>query len=73
MKYVAITPLENPPLTQSWAAELMAMDYVFFISELGKQAALKAGLTKVDHLLVGADTKTFYPAEKDEKETFVRF
>ena len=68
VKYVAITPLENPPLTQSWAAELMAMDYVFFISELGKQAALKAGLTKVDHLLVGADTKTFYPAEKDEKE-----
>jgi len=68
IKYVAITPLENPPLTQSWAAELMAMDYVFFISELGKQAALKAGLTKVDHLLVGADTKTFHPAEKDEKE-----
>jgi glycosyltransferase involved in cell wall biosynthesis len=68
IKYVAITPLENPPLTQSWAAELMGMDFIFFISEMGKQAALKAGMTKVDHLLVGADTKTFYPADKYEKD-----
>jgi glycosyltransferase involved in cell wall biosynthesis len=45
----------------------MGMNYVFFISELGKQSALKAGLTNVDHLVVGADTTTFYPAEEDER------
>lgn len=67
IKYIAVTPLENPPLTQSWAAELMGMNYVFFISEFGKQSALKAGLTNVDHLVVGADTTTFYPAEEDER------
>jgi glycosyltransferase involved in cell wall biosynthesis len=67
VKYVAVTPLENPPLTQTWAAQLMQMNFVFFISELGKQAALKAGMKNVDHLLVGADTKTFYPADTEER------
>lgn len=67
VKYIAVTPLENPPLTQSWAAKLMGMDYVFFISELGKQAALKAGLTNVDHLQVAADTKNFYPVSDEER------
>lgn len=67
IKYIAVTPLENPPLTQSWAAELMSMNYVFFISELGKQAALKAGLTNVGHLIVGANTTDFYPAEVEER------
>jgi glycosyltransferase involved in cell wall biosynthesis len=66
-KYVAITPLENPPLTQSWAASLMSMNFVFFISELGKQAALKAGLINVDHLQVAANTESFYPARPDER------
>lgn len=68
VKYIAITPLENPPLTQSWAAQLMAMSHVFFISELGKQSALKAGLTKVDHLQVGIDTETFFPARDGERQ-----
>jgi len=67
VKYVAITPLENPPLTQTWAAQLMEMDFVFFISELGKQAALKAGLTNVDHIQVSSDTESFYPAEEEER------
>jgi glycosyltransferase involved in cell wall biosynthesis len=67
VKYIAVTPLENPPLTQSWAAKLMSMDYVFFISELGKQSALKAGLTNVDHLQVAADTKNFYPVSEEER------
>lgn len=67
VKYIAVTPLENPPLTQSWAAELMAMDFVFFISELGKLAAQKAGLTNVDHLQVGANTEMFYPADPEER------
>lgn len=67
LKYIAITPLENPPLTPSWAAELMQMDFVFFISELGKQAALKAGLTKVEHLSVSTNLLVFTPADDDEK------
>lgn len=67
-KYMAITPLENGPLTMSWAAILLNMDYVFFISELGKQEALKAGLTKVDHLVIGVDTVLWHPATPEEKK-----
>ena len=67
-KYMAITPLENGPLTMSWAAILLNMDYVFFISELGKQEALKAGLTRVDHLVIGVDTVLWHPATPDEKK-----
>lgn len=66
--YIAITPLENGPLTMSWAAGMFLMDYIFFISELGKQEALKAGLSKVDHLLVGVDTESWRPALPEEKK-----
>lgn len=65
-KYIAITPLENGPLTMSWAAPLMNMDAVFFISELGKQEALKVGV-KAEHLQVGVDTASWrlpFPEEK---------
>jgi glycosyltransferase involved in cell wall biosynthesis len=68
VKYMAITPLENGPLTMSWAAILLNMDYVWFISELGKQEALKSGLTKVDHLVVGVDTVLWHPATPEEKK-----
>lgn len=67
VKYMAITPLENGPLTMSWAAILLNMDAVFFISELGKQEALKAGLRNVEHLIVGVDTAFWHPATMDEK------
>jgi hypothetical protein len=60
--YIAITPLENGPLTISWAIPLMNMEKVFFISELGKQEALKAGVRNVEHLLIGVDTESFNPA-----------
>lgn len=66
IKYIAVTPLENPPLTQSWIAQLMNLDFVFFISELGKQTALKAGLTKVDHLKIGVNQEIFKPADNVE-------
>ena len=55
-KYIAITPLENGPLTMSWAAPLMLADGIFFISELGTQEAHKAGIAKAEHLFIGADT-----------------
>ena len=67
VKYIAITPLENGPLTFSWAAILLNMDGIFFISELGKQEAIKAGITKAEHLIVGIDTVFWHPATQAEK------
>lgn len=66
-KYIAITPLENGPLTMSWAIPMFNMDKVFFISELGKQEAIKAGLKNADHLQIGVDTGSFHPATPEEK------
>lgn len=66
-KYIAITPLENGPLTMSWAAPLMNMDSVFFISELGKQEALKAGVSKAEHLMVGVDTESWRLPTSEER------
>jgi len=68
-KYIAITPLENGPLTPSWANILIGTDAVFFISELGKQEAIKAGLIKAEHLEVGIDLSAWRPATKEERET----
>jgi glycosyltransferase involved in cell wall biosynthesis len=66
-RYMAITPLENGPLTLSWAAVLLNMDAVFFISELGKQEAIKSGISKAEHLIVGVDTVFWHPATPQEK------
>lgn len=66
--YIAITPLENPPLTMSWTAQMFNMDFVFFISELGKQAALSAGLKNVDHILIGIDTKFWRVPTREERQ-----
>lgn len=66
-KYIAITPLENGPLTMSWAIPLFNMDKVFFISELGKREAEKVGLKNVDHIQIGVDTVSYHPATPEEK------
>lgn len=66
-KYVAITPLENGPLTVSWAIPLMNMDKVFFISELGKREAEKVGMRNAEHLIIGVDTVIYHPATPEEK------
>jgi glycosyltransferase involved in cell wall biosynthesis len=65
--YIAITPMENGPLCMSWSAPMFGMDFVFFISELGKQEALKAGLTKVDHLQIGIDTDFWRVPSSEER------
>lgn len=70
-KYIAITPLENGPLTMSWVAPLFNMDAVFFISELGKQEAIKAGLTKAEHLQVGID-RTIWRVPTSEERVQIR-
>lgn len=66
--YIAITPLENPPLTASWAGQMFNMNWVFFISELGKQAALGAGLNNIDHLEVGIDSNFWRVPSPEEKQ-----
>lgn len=68
--YIAITPLENGPLCLSWSAPMFNMDWIFFISELGKQEAMKAGLTKVDHIQVGIDTNFWRVPTPEEKANF---
>lgn len=66
VKYIAITPLENGPLVIDWAAPLYNMQGVFFISELGKQEALKVGVP-AEHLYIGVDTVSWRPAHPEEK------
>lgn len=58
VKMIAITPLENPPLTFSWANVLQQIDKVFFISQLGADEAVKAGVD-AKHLIVGMDTESW--------------
>ena len=58
VKMIAITPLENPPLTFSWANSLQQIDKVFFISQLGADEAVKAGVD-AKHLIVGMDTESW--------------
>jgi len=58
LKMIAITPLENPPLTFSWAYILQQIDKVFFISQLGTDEAKKVGI-EAEHLVVGMDTKAW--------------
>lgn len=58
VKMIAITPLENPPLTFSWANVLQQIDKVFFISQLGADEAVKAGVD-AKHLIVGMDTDSW--------------
>lgn len=53
----------------SWAAILLNMDAIFFISELGKQEAIKAGISKAEHLIVGVDTLFWHPATAVEKKS----
>ena len=68
-KYIAITPLENGPLTLSWAAPMFNMDSVFFISELGKNEAIKAGINKAEHIKLGVDLSLWRPPVPDERKT----
>jgi glycosyltransferase involved in cell wall biosynthesis len=65
IKRIAITPLENPPLTLSWAYLLTKWDKVFFISQMGEDEAVKAGI-EAEHLVIGMDTKTWRMRTKEE-------
>lgn len=68
VKVISITPLENPPLTMSWALILQKADKVFFISQLGTDEAIKAGVETAEHLMVGMDTESWRLRTKEEYE-----
>ena len=67
-KVISITPLENPPLTMSWAFILQQADKVFFISQMGADEAQKAGVETAEHLVVGMDTQSWRMRTKEEYE-----
>lgn len=67
-RYVALTPMENGPLTMSWAATLMQMKAVLFISELGKMEARKVGLYNAEHIQIGIDPLEWRIALKEEAD-----
>lgn len=65
--YIGITPMENGPLSPSWAAVMMKLNKIFFISELGKSEAIKAGVSTAEHLNVGI-SGIWYPPRDGERE-----
>ena len=69
IKIISIVPLENPPLTMSWAFLLQQSDKVFFISQLGADEGIKAGVDTAEHLLVGMDTQAWRMRTPEEYES----
>jgi glycosyltransferase involved in cell wall biosynthesis len=65
IKVIAITALENPPLSMSWSYALQKLHKVFFISQAGTDAAVKAELL-AEHILVGMDTESWRLRTLDE-------
>lgn len=65
---ISITPLENPPLTLSWAIPLQDANKVFFISQLGADEAQKSGVESAEHLIVGMDTNSWRVRTNEEYE-----
>lgn len=59
IKMIAITPLENSPLTLSWAYILQQINKVFFISQLGGDEGIKSGVSSSEHLVIGMDTDSW--------------
>lgn len=67
-RYVALTPMENGPLCMTWAADLMQMQAVLFISELGKLEAQKVGVRRADHILIGIDGNEWRVPTPEERK-----
>lgn len=65
LPYICITPLESDPLCITWANLLREMNKVFFISQLGTDEAIKAGVD-AEHIEVGIDTKAWRLRTKEE-------
>jgi len=67
LKYICITPLENPPLTMSWAAPLLSADAVYFISEVATQAARDAGIVNAEHIQIGINENWKAPTQEERE------
>lgn len=67
LPYIGITPLENSPLTFSWAAPLLNADVIYFISEMGTNAAKEAGVNIAEYIQIGVDPLWIVP-EKDDRD-----
>ena len=65
LKYICITPLESDPLCITWANLLREMDKVFFISQLGADEAVKAGVD-AEHIEIGIDTNSWRLRTQEE-------
>lgn len=69
IKFVALTPMENGPLMQSWAMGLSQYDKILFISKLAEDEAHKIGLPNAEHLVIGIDTDIWsQPTETERKK-----
>jgi len=66
--YIGITPLENPPLTMSWAAPLLNADTIYFISKMGAEAAKEAGLSMAEYMQIGVDPLWIIPRKEDKEK-----
>ena len=64
---ISIAPMENGPLCYDWAIPLMSFSGVFFISEMAKVEAQKAGVLKADHLYVGVDSDSWRIPTAEER------
>lgn len=64
--WIAITALESGPLSFSWAGKLMQANKLFFISQLGADEAVKAGLD-AKHIQIGIDTMKWKRRTEDDR------
>jgi glycosyltransferase involved in cell wall biosynthesis len=69
MKYIIITPLENPPITMKWAMALYPANHIFFISDVATMALQEKGVEHCSTLHVGIDPSSWQPFSDEEKKT----
>ncbi len=70
-KYYAITPVEAPPLTISWAIGLGGADKVFCISKFGTKLLEDAGIPS-EYFEIGVDVESWKRPDDETRETFRR-
>lgn len=71
--YIAITPLENPPLTTTWAVGLFPIDFILFISKFGAAEAMSKGLRRVGTVEFGVNSDVFFPPSQEERKNIRDF
>jgi glycosyltransferase involved in cell wall biosynthesis len=69
LKYIAITPLENAPITMKWTMGLYPANHIFYISDVATSATKDKGLEHCSTLHVGIDQEMWKPFTEEEKKT----